>query len=644
MPATKLSTLQNNTILTIDDDPTLLMLASEFFSEEGCRVVTASSGAEALAIIHQIAPDMVLLDISMPDMDGYEVCSRIKAIPEFQHTPIIMLSGMEENAALERAYETGACDFISKPVNWSILKHRLSNAMRTSSALINDNRSARLQKSIERSSNNVLTGTFQECSEKEQAQAELHRLAFHDELTGLPNRRGMTERINEHLARAEQTGSRFAVCLLDLDEFEAINVTQGHCAGDKLLQLLSQRLRKLLQRHDVTAREWHANSLDAITEIAHLGGDEFLILLNDITDNSEAASLASRILQEVATPIELDKHAYNLTASLGIAIFPEDGTSQDELLMHADSAMYEVKHKRRNNFAFYTQKTGDRVASRLQLENELRAAINNNELELHYQAQVDSSLQRIVGAEAMLRWRHPVHGLRYPDLFVPLLEESGLILPIGEWVLEQAAAQLNAWSGLFADDFMLSVNVSSVQVQHSSFPKFTRQLLQTHATARGKLVFELTETALLSNTNTVRKNLRDIKAAGVKIAIDDFGTGYSALSYLRDFPIDHLKVDRSFIKDLERNNDEAAIVRVIFSLAKALNLGVTVEGVENRKQLEVMRDIGECQIQGWLVSRALPAQDFENFAKNFAKNFARNFPGQIVAPGKLRLVPKVPKP
>jgi len=694
--------LSNETILTIDDDPGIAIVAEEVFLQLGYQVASASSGEDALARIGEIAPDIILLDIMMPGIDGYETCSRIKALPQFEHTPIIMLTGREDTEAMDRAYESGAWDFSPKPINWPMLTYRVRHALRASIAFASEKLAARLSRAIDNSPSEVLVfegrsmqitgsnssagsnlgyssaqlanlkfediasipaesaleeriscleegqqikldvdmkrrdgtsypaegilihspekgqqtsiGIFQDISERKEAEEALYRLAFYDELTGLPNRRLLQEHVERAIAMAQRRKTRCAICILDLDGFKRINDTLGHNVGDLLLKEVSHRLNAMLRPYDVIAHEVLDEETDSQTRVARLGGDEFLLLLTDLEDSTVPARVATRVLKEISLPYNVHKTELNLTASMGIAVYPEDGVTIEELMMRADTAMYKAKQAGKNNYAFFTKEAGDHTAERLKLESELRSAVSKGELELHYQPQLDSSLQNLVGAEALLRWRHPVHGLLYPDAFIPLAEETGLIISIGEWVLRQALEQLQQWESILADDFKMAVNVSGYQIRSDEFLPGVYRMLEEYATARNKLVIELTESILMSSAESSVEWLRDIKEAGVQVAIDDFGTGYSSLGYLQKFTIDYLKVDRSFVSGLDTNPEGAAIVKAIFRMAQALGINLTVEGVETEAELETLRGMGESLVQGWLISKALVPEDFLAFA------------------------------
>ena len=697
--------MAEQTLLAVDDEPGMRLLAEAAFAGAGYRVLLASGGEEALSLLDSHRPDVVLLDILMPGMDGLETCRRIKAMPDHQHVPIIMLTGLDDVEAVEKAYQSGAWDFCSKPINWQILKHRVSFALRASEAFAAERRSSRLSRTIDRSHSEVLTfdadtgllisanhsarenlgygerevigvpffsiahsaagpgladqlkslpeqgqvnlsvillrrdgtrypaeGIFlysrdeephvvicilQDVSERRRVEAELHRLAHYDELTKLPNRRLLSEHVNNALARAARNGTRCAICMLDLDGFKRVNDTLGHSAGDRLLQEVAERLTGVVRMYDCVSREARRDD-PQLTQLARLGGDEFFLLLTDFSEEGDAAKVARRTLDQVAMPYRINDASLTITGSMGIALYPDDGDSLDTLMMRADSAMYRAKQNGKNAYAYYTTETGENTLARLSLETDLRAALDRGELELHYQPQLDDALDAVVGVEALVRWRHPTEGLRGPDTFIPIAEESGLIAALGDYVLRAALKQLQAWQPLLGSGFKMSVNVSALQLRQGDFLDKLAALLEDSAVPRDSLVLEITESALMSNAAGRLRWFDALKDTGVQIAIDDFGTGYSSLSYLTRFPIDYLKVDRGFVSDLEEGREGAAVTRAIFRMAEELGIGITVEGVENERQLHLIRAMGRCYVQGWLVSKALPAEEALAFIQAYA--------------------------
>jgi diguanylate cyclase (GGDEF)-like protein len=390
---------------------------------------------------------------------------------------------------------------------------------------------------------------------------------------------------------------------MDLDNFKIVNDTLGHEAGDLLLQGVAERLQRMLRTSDYITRQ-PQNEPGAI--LSRSGGDEFTVLLTRIADAAAAMQAARRILESLSQPFRLSGHEIGVTASLGIALFPNDGADADALIKNADTAMNHAKDEGRNSWRFYTQAMNNTLSRRLTLENRLRRALENKELRLYYQPQVEIASGRIIGVESLMRWTHPDLGTVSPAEFIPIAEETGLILPIGAWALREACAQNRAWSRL-GFDLRVAVNISGVQFRQPGFVAMVRETLRDTGLPAHNLEIELTEGVLLRNTEEILQTLREIKALGAHLSIDDFGTGYSSLSYLKRFPLDTLKIDRSFVRGLPNDRDDAAITSAIIAMAHALKLQVVAEGVENEAQLAFLHHRYCHLIQGYLISAAVPA-------------------------------------
>ena len=431
----------------------------------------------------------------------------------------------------------------------------------------------------------------------ERKQLHLYRLAHHDALTGLPNRLLFLDRLGQALALAQRHESLVAVMLLDIDRFKAINDSFGHTTGDELLCAFGKRLAQCIREGDTVAR---------------LGGDEFIVLLPDIRHTDNAARVAQKILDALQLPVSLNGHEVFITTSIGIALYPQDHDSET-LIKHADTAMYKAKEDGGNGYRFYTAEMVSADLRRLSLESDLRKAIERNELVLHYQPQADISSGRTIGFEALLRWQHPERGLIPPNEFIPLAEETGLIVPIGQWALHTACAQNSVWQNSGLPALRVAVNISSRQFRQSDFLEMVYKVLEdTHLDSR-YLELELTESILMQDTTATVRILNELSALGVQIAVDDFGTGYSSLSYLKRFPIDMLKIDRSFVRDLTSDPDDAAIVNAVIALSHSLGIRAIAEGVETREQHDFLQRHGCDAMQGYLLSRPLPADAFTQF-------------------------------
>jgi diguanylate cyclase (GGDEF)-like protein/PAS domain S-box-containing protein len=434
-------------------------------------------------------------------------------------------------------------------------------------------------------------------TERKKAEYELHKLARFDPLTELPNRSFLRERLEQALSRAERNWEQLGVLFLDLDRFKQINDSLGHNVGDRLLQLVGMRLKRCVRKHDTVAR---------------ISGDEFVIVLEGIPDAQAAAHVAEKILESLVTPMQLEGNEATVSTSIGISLYPHDGSDSASLLKNADTAMYHAKSEGRNNFQFYAPEMNASAFERLRLENALRQAVSKNELELHYQPRFNINDQSIVGAEALLRWRHPTRGMVSPGEFIPVAEETGLIRTLGDWVCQRALQDLAAWldSDLLPEKFRLSINLSPRQLIHEDLSERILGIMQTHQVSAKHLELEITENVLMDHKDRGVAQLEKLEAMGLCVSVDDFGTGYSSMSYLKELPINVLKIDQSFVRDIEGDPQDAAIVRTIIQLAHSLSLEVVAEGVESKGQLDFLRQHGCHLVQGFLLARPMPHDDF----------------------------------
>jgi diguanylate cyclase (GGDEF)-like protein/PAS domain S-box-containing protein len=440
----------------------------------------------------------------------------------------------------------------------------------------------------------VIEGTLVDITKRKDAEFQLVHQAYHDALTGLPNRMLFHDRLTQALGLARRNHRGLAVLFLDLDQFKLVNDTLGHAAGDRLLQAVAERLRRSVRKSDTVAR---------------VGGDEFNLLLPDVGHGSQAARMAEKILATVARPVEVDGHRLYLTTSIGISLFPADGGDAEALLTSADIAMYRAKEQGRNGYQLCTPAMNARSLERLTLENDLRQGIERHEFQLFYQPQMDLATGRIVGIEALLRWQHPSRGLVSPDTFIAVAEEARLIVPIGEWALRRACEQAVAWNAAHQPGLRLAVNLSALQFQQRGLPASIRRILVETGLDAHLLEIEITESAAMQNAALTVEVLAALRGMGVRIAIDDFGTGHAALAYLKQFPIDALKVDRGFVADIEASQEGRAIITAIISLAHGLGIRVIAEGVETEEQLRFLAASGCDEYQGFLVSPPLPPEE-----------------------------------
>ncbi len=427
--------------------------------------------------------------------------------------------------------------------------------------------------------------------------------AYHDPLTGLPNRASFAEHLEQAIHRSKRFGWSLGLMFLDLDRFKRVNDSLGHESGDELLRVAARRLQGCIREADMLFR---------------MGGDEFTVLLENVKGPEEAAAIAARMSQAVAEPVELKDHELAATVSIGIALYPKDDESGERLVKSADTAMYRAKELGRNRYAFFTQEMNDRVENQLLLEAGLQRAVRNDEFVLHYQPRVSAATRRVVGVEALLRWKHPERGLVSPGEFIPLLEESGLIVPVGAKVIEAACRQNKAWQDAGLPPMRVSVNISSRQFRSESLDETIREALRTTGLGAEWLEIELTESLLVENSEQAVAVMERLKAIGVAISIDDFGTGYSSLGYLKRFPIDSLKIDRSFVKDLRTSATDAAIVDAISALAHSLGLGLVAEGVEEAGQAEFLRARYCTEMQGYLFGRPVPPEEMADAVRRLA--------------------------
>jgi diguanylate cyclase (GGDEF)-like protein len=437
--------------------------------------------------------------------------------------------------------------------------------------------------------------------ERRRTDLQFHNQASLDSLTGLPNRKAFLEQLDSEVARAHRNNQKFALLFINLDNFKAVNETLGHNDGDCLLLVAAQRLCFVPRQSDMLAR---------------IGGDEFVLLARDVHDSVAIMAMAERLLEAMSMPWDINGHPLQVTASIGITVFPDDGADAQTLLRHVDIATHHAKTGGRNRFQFFAHEMNERAVARVHLESRLRQALERGEFELHYQPQVDLNTFRVVGAEALIRWRDAQGNPVPPMQFIPLAEESGLIVPIGEWVLRTACAQAVAWQQLGLPPMCIGVNVSGRQLRQNDFVAVVRSALRDTGLDPRWLEIEITESLLMEKLEESIGKLKELRALGVRVAIDDFGTGYSSMNYLHRLPIDRLKIDRSFIQSITQNGDDPVVARAIIALGHALGLSIVAEGVETEAQSGFLRD-QLCQtVQGYLYSRPLSVGQFEAYLAN----------------------------
>ena len=587
-------------ILVCDDDQNVRLLTRQCLEADDMEVVEAADGLEAIDVFIAERPDLVFLDVEMPGMTGLEVCQRIRKMPQGESIPIMIVTGSDDRRSIDQGFEAGATQYKTKPVNWSLLGRDVQYMLRASNAF------------------NAL----------KRQEDRLRYLAYYDPLTSLPNRRSFNEQLNRILKRSQRHNTNAALLFIDLDHFKRINDSIGHARGDRLLVEIAKRLTLELREDDAinyfttNSAEEGESEPDVSTEIARLGGDEFTVVLSDVERPSDIEIVAKRILNSLSEPIALQSHNPVVTPSIGIAIFPQDGTDPDTLVRNADTAMYVAKAEGRACFRFYDEDMNARAVEQLKMEEELRHAMRNDELELRYQPQVDTRTGTVVSMEALVRWKHPTRGMVSPVEFIPVAESTGQIIELGEWVMGEVARNCLHWATLGLQEFRVGINISPLQFNQKNLPEWIQSFLKESGLPAHRLELEQTESAIMNDAETNIAKLAELKSMGLELAVDDFGTGYSSLSYLKRFPIDTLKIDQSFVADLD-SPDGAAIVDAILALSKTLNLRSIAEGIEDTHQLAYLVNKGCDLLQGYYFARPIyPEEVPDMLRQNFSDQIA----------------------
>jgi diguanylate cyclase (GGDEF)-like protein len=577
---------QQPCLLVIDDVPENIHELVEALKDH-YRITVASNGPRALELVQNGSPpDLILLDVVMPEMDGYEVCRRIKATPAGNRIPVIFVTVVDATAEKVKGFELGAADYITKPFDIDEVRARIRTHLEL----------ARLRRFLE-------DLVAQRTALLEVSEEKYRTLAHRDPLTGLPNRVLFAEQLEHAIVHAGNAGSQFALLHLDLDNFKTINESLGHTLGDQLLAEVGRCLQALLPEKDAVAR---------------IGGDEFNILL-DVGASAIGVDLqAQRMIDTLAQPFLIGGQNVFVGVSIGIALYPGDGREAESLQSHADAALHQAKAQGRGIFAFFAPELTRRARDRLTIEADLRFALDAGQLALHYQPQVDLISGQIVGLEALLRWNHAVRGMISPSDFIPLAEESGLIVRLGEWVLHAACRQIKAWADAGLTPRQTAVNISAIQLSRGRLVDSVRKALADTGIAPDQLELEITESFVMADHEHAFRTLAELKALGVRLSIDDFGTGYSSLAYLQQLEVHKLKIDISFVRDMVGNSGSASIVKAIIALGHSLNLEVIAEGVENAGQASFLRFL-QCDVmQGFLVSQPLSGADMTRFLTGFS--------------------------
>ncbi|VEP11537.1 Diguanylate cyclase (GGDEF) domain-containing protein [Hyella patelloides LEGE 07179] len=587
-------------ILIVDDLPDNLRLLSKTLTKQGYKVRCAKNGAMALMGARSDIPNLILLDINMPDMSGYQVCEQLKADETTRSIPVIFLSAQDDIEDKVKAFTTGGIDFIGKPFQIEEVLARVKNQLALQAAyreihILNSQLEQRVkERTSELESANL--SLKQEISQRQIVEEKLRYDALHDSLTNLPNRNLLLKRIDNCLQQnPTKHNKQFAILLIDLDRFSIINDSLGHLIGDELLVACAQRLQKCLTLQTTPAR---------------LGGDEFAILIEQITGVNDTLQVAKNILQEFETPFAIASRQINITVSMGIAIDTGKYSQSIELLRDADTALSQAKKLGKAKYEVFDPKMYVQAVRRLELESELRQAILQQQLILHYQPIFCINSLELVGFEALVRWQHPQRGIIPSDEFIPLAEETGLIVPLGNWVLYEACRQLKSWQDKFpaAQSLSVGVNVAGKQLYSSDFLDTVDSIMAQTQVDAGYLKLEITESMLIKNTERVIEVLAKIRQRNIQLCIDDFGTGYSSLSYLPKFPVNILKIDRSFIIAIDNGKQNYEVVQAVVTLAKALNMKVVAEGIETEAQLNNLQSLAVPLGQGFLFSKPLTVE------------------------------------
>ncbi|MEM7595029.1 MAG: EAL domain-containing protein [Cyanobacteria bacterium P01_A01_bin.83] len=599
-------------ILVVDDVADNLQILATTLRKQGYQVRCAKNGSTAVRGAKTILPDLILLDIKMPDLDGYQVCQKLKANEQTRDIPIIFLSALDDVLDKVKAFEVGGVDYISKPIQVKEVLARVKNqiSLQLANAKIielNQDLEQRVyQRTLELKT--AIQKLQQEINERQRVQQQLIHDALHDSLTGLPNRALLVERIEFTIAHTKRNpGYKYGLLFIDLDRFKIINDSLGHLIGDKLLIAVSKLLQRCVRENDIVAR---------------LGGDEFVILLDGIQSLQDAILIGDRIQQKLRSPFELEGHSIFTSASIGIVFSLIEYSNAADLLRDADIAMYRAKDSGKARYKVFDQTMYDETLRVVELENNLRLALERDEFVMHYQPIMSIDNNSLVGFEALIRWQHPERGFISPVEFIPIAEDTGLILDIGEWLLKEACQQLQTWRQRFAflpqiSSLKMSINIASQQLQEPDFiTKLDRILLETGLNGNS-LKLEITESTLIEPEGNVQDTLRQIRNRNIDLSIDDFGTGYSSLSYLRRFPIDNLKIDRSFIEQMNSDSENFEIVRLIITLAKTLGMDTISEGVETIQQLNQLKALGCEFAQGYLFSKPLAPQAVESMLAEY---------------------------
>jgi diguanylate cyclase (GGDEF)-like protein/PAS domain S-box-containing protein len=682
--------------LVVDDETSARLMMRVTLEDAGFAVVEAATVAEARQQFELHSPDLVMLDVVLPDGDGIHLCAYWRNTPQGQNVPIAVVTGLEDVDSIRLAYQSGATDFITKPINWGALGYRARYILRAHRAMLKLSQSEnqlRLAAKVFESSNEAIMVTdgqnkvlsinktfekitgyaeaevlgkdpsmlgagqstrsffrnlwatleetgawqgempnrrkngefypawfsisqirdshgkpenhiaiFSDITNRKQQEAQIEYLAYHDALTGLPNRRLLSDRLAMAISQTDREENSLALLFIDLDRFKNINDSLGHHMGDELLRQVGTRLVASVRAGDTVSR---------------LGGDEFVVLCPSCGGAKDVSSMCEALIHKMSAPYRVESQELHITPSIGIALFPDDGEDVNTLIKNADAAMYQAKDSGRSTFQFYMRDLNEKTLERLQLETRLRKAIDSSEFVLYYQPKIDAQTGQFKGVEALIRWQDPLHGLIPPIKFIPLAEETGLIQQIGDWVLQESCQQIRRWQEQGLGGIQVAVNISGRQFRLMDLAEKIPDILKGCGVSACLIELELTESMLMKNNEKSVQMLKSLKEQGFSVAVDDFGTGFSSLNYLRHFPVNILKIDQSFVREMMDDPATLAIVESIIALANALGMKTVAEGVETPQQRAALQEKGCHILQGYLISRPMPASDFSAWLRKY---------------------------